>query len=62
MAESCSVGRRRGSDPALLWLWCGPAAVFPIQPLAWELPCAAGEALKKIEKKKVMILKGCYFI
>ena len=24
---SCSVGRRRGSDLALLWLWYKPAAV-----------------------------------
>ena len=23
-------------DPALLWLWCRPAAVAPIRPLAWE--------------------------
>ena len=23
-------------------LWCRPAAVAPIQPLAWELPYAAG--------------------
>ena len=32
---SCGVGHRRGSDPTLLWLWCGPAAVPPIRPLAW---------------------------
>ena len=35
-----------GSDPALLWLWCRPAAVAPIRPLAWEPPYAAGAALK----------------
>ena len=23
---SCGVGRRRGSDPKLLWPWCRPAA------------------------------------
>ena len=23
---SCGVGHRRGSDPALLWLWCRPVA------------------------------------
>ena len=34
-------------DPALLWLWCRLAATAPIQPLAWELPYAAGVALKK---------------
>ena len=27
-------------------LWCRLAAVTPIQPLAWEPPCAAGAALK----------------
>ena len=46
------VGRRRGSDPTLLWLWCGPAAGALIQPLAWEPPYAAGAALKRQEKKK----------
>ena len=44
---SCGVGCRLGSDPALLWLWCRLAAVAPIRPLAWELPCTAGAALKK---------------
>ena len=44
---SCGVGRRRGSDPTLLWLWCRLAAVAPIQPLAWELPYAMGVALKR---------------
>ena len=26
VAVSCGVGCRCGSDPALLWLWCRPAA------------------------------------
>ena len=39
-----------GWDLALLWLWCRPAAVAPIRPLAWESPYAAGAALEKIEK------------
>ena len=48
---SCGVGRRRSSDPgstdlALLWLWYRPEAAAPIRPLAWELPNAAGVALK----------------
>ena len=30
IAMSCGVGRRRGSDPVLLWLWCRLAAVAPI--------------------------------
>ena len=45
---SCGVGRRFGLDPMLLllWLWRRPAAIAPIQPLAWELPYAVGAALK----------------
>ena len=39
-------------DPALLWLWCRPAATAPIGPLAWELPYAVGAALKSQKKKK----------
>src|SRR5512137_1545768 len=41
---SCGVGRRHGSDPALLWLWRRPVATAPIQPLAWEPPYATGAA------------------
>ena len=32
-------------DPALLWLWCRPAATALIQPLAWEPPYAVGVLL-----------------
>ena len=46
---SCGIGRRRGLDPALLWLWCRLAGAAPI--LAWELPYAAGAALNKETKK-----------
>ena len=52
VAVSCGVGRRRGSDPKLLWLWCRPAATAPIQPLAWELPYATGAALEKTKRQK----------
>uniref|UniRef100_A0A8D1RY84 Uncharacterized protein n=1 Tax=Sus scrofa TaxID=9823 RepID=A0A8D1RY84_PIG len=54
IAVSCGVGCRRGSDPALLWLWCRPVATAPIRPLAWEPPYAAGEAqeIAKRPKKK----------
>ena len=38
-AMSCGVGCKCGSDPPLLGLWCRPAAVAPIRPLAWELAC-----------------------
>ena len=48
---SCGVGRKHGSGPTLLWLWCRQAATAAIRPLAWELPYAAGAALKK-EKNK----------
>jgi len=47
VAVSCGVGHRHGLDLALLWLWCRPAAVAPIRPLAWEPPYAMGVALKK---------------
>ena len=50
IALSCGVGHRGGLDPELL---CRPAAVAPIQLLAWELPYAAGLALKR--KKKNLI-------
>ena len=44
---SWGVGRRRGSDPALLWLWHRLAVPAPVGPLAWEPPYAMGAALKK---------------
>ena len=47
VAVSFGTGHRRGSDPLLLWLWCRPAAVALIQPLAWELPYVVGVAQKK---------------
>jgi len=52
---SCDVGRRRGSDPVLLWLWRRPVTTAPIRPLAWEPPYATELALEKAkrqEKKK----------
>ena len=52
IAVSCGLGPRRGSYLALLWLWCGPAAAAPTQPLAWQFPYAMGTALIK---KKIYI-------
>ena len=51
---SCGVGRRRGLDPMLLWLWRRLAATAPIRPLAWEPPYDAGVAqeMAKRQKKK----------
>ena len=49
---SYGVGRRCGSDPTLLWLWCRPVTAAPIGPLAWESPCAMGAALEKEKQNK----------
>jgi len=53
MAVSCGVGRRCGLDLVLLCLWCRPAAIALIRPLAWELPYAVGVALKDKRPKKL---------
>ena len=47
---SCGVGRRRGLDLALLWLWHRLVATALIRPIGWEPLYALGVALK--EKKK----------
>ena len=52
---SCGVGYRRGSDPALLWLWCRPAATAPIRPLAWEPPYAMGAAVQMAKRPNIYI-------
>ena len=60
---SCGVGRRRGSDPMLLWLWCRPvAATAPIIPLAWELPYAEGAALEMAKRQKNKQTKKLEFL
>ena len=51
VAMSCSIGRRQGLDPELLWHWHRPVAVAPIGPLAWEPPYVSGVALKSQKKK-----------
>ena len=38
-------------DPALLWLWCRPAAAALIGLLAWEPPYVADVALKDKKTK-----------
>ena len=53
IAMSCGVGCRRGSDPALLWLWRRRMATAPIGPLAWEPPYAAGAAQEIAKRKKI---------
>ena len=52
---SCGIGRRRGLDPSLQWLWRRSVATAPIRPLAWESPYAVGVALGK-EKKKIFLV------
>ena len=49
---SCVVGCRCASDPALLWLWCRPAAIAVIRPLAWEPPHAAAGAAQEMAKRQ----------
>ena len=49
---SCGVGRRHGSDLALVWLWRRLVATAPIRPLAWELPYAMSAALEKTKTDK----------
>ena len=51
IAMSCGAGHRCGSDPALLWIWCRPAATALIRPLAWEPPYAMSVALEKTKNK-----------
>ena len=46
MSCGVGVGGRHGLDPVLKWLWRRQPATALIQPLAWELPYAKGEALE----------------
>ena len=59
---SCGGGCRQNSDLMWLCLLLWPAAVSPIQPLAWEPPHAADVALKtknkQTNKQKNGISKG----
>ena len=57
---SCGVGHRRGSEPALLWLWRRPVAIALIQPLAWEPPYATGAALEKAKRQTKTFPKPIY--
>ena len=56
------VGHRHDLDPTLLWLWCSPAAIAPIEPLAWELPYAVGLALGEKKKSLVLLFKIPYIM
>ena len=50
---SCGVGCRSGSDPALLRLWCGPAATAPYAAVG----AALEEAKRQKKEKKTSIVK-----
>ena len=54
---SCGVGRRRGSDPAWLWLWHRPAPAALILPQVWEPPYAAGVAGKRKRRLKKSLFR-----
>ena len=47
------MGRRCGSDLALLWLLRRLAARAPNGPLAWEPPYAEGAALERQKRQKI---------
>ena len=54
---SCGAGRRRGSDPTLLWLWHRPMATALIRTLAWEPPYGVRAALNSQKTKEKKSLK-----
>ena len=45
------VGHRCSADPTFQWLWCRPAVVALIQPLASEPLYTTGVALKRPKNK-----------
>ena len=49
---SCGVGRRRSSDPTLLWLWRRLVTATLTHPLARQLPYATGVVMKRKMKKR----------
>ena len=58
---SCAVGRRHGSDPALLWLWCRLVATAPIRQtptLGTSICCGCSPEKTKKTKKKKKSLQG----
>ena len=54
----CGAGSRRATlDSVLLWLWCRLEATAQIQPLARELPYAAGVALGGKKRPLITVYK-----
>ena len=58
---SCGIDHRRGSDPALLWLWHKPAVTAPTWPLAWEPPSVEGCGPKKTKQNKMFHNIPCLY-
>ena len=52
VAVSSDVGRRHGTDPALLWLCRRLAAITPIRPPSLGTSTCRGRSSKKKKKKK----------
>ena len=48
---SCGEGRRYGSDLALRWLWCRPAATAPTRPPCLGTSICCGCSPRKDQKK-----------
>ena len=59
---SCGIGRRRGLDPSLLWLWCRLVATAPIRPLAWEPPHAMALKRQKTKQNKQTKKKNTFYL
>ena len=57
VAMNRGIGCRLSLDTVLLWLWHRLGATALTGPLAWELPYAAGAALKSKKKE----LRGLEF-
>ena len=52
----CGIGRRRGLDPMLLWLWHRLLATALIQPIPWEPRYAAGVVLEKKRPNELKVV------
>ena len=55
LIRAVDVGSRHSSD--LAWLWCRPAVVAPIRPLAWEQSHMPWVWPYKAKKKKKSLLR-----
>ena len=51
IAVNCGGGHRHSSDP--VWLWCRPAAVAPIRPLAWNFHMLQVQPYKMKQNKEL---------